>query len=108
MKEDIKYKDRELTMKCVEMSHSSVGGEYEIGFSEKIELNLGNIRTALEGSGYGLEKKNNRSLSLNFNNSTITILKKGRILIQDLLPDVYEEAIKIGKEVMNAEQGGKN
>ena len=43
MKKGIKYKERELIMKCVQMSHSAVVGEYEIGFSEKIELNLDNI-----------------------------------------------------------------
>ena len=104
MKKGIKYKERDLIMKCVEMSHSAVGGEYEIGFSEKIELNLDNIWKKLENSGYELEEMNDRSLSLAYNNAVITILKKGRILIQDLLPDTFEEAIKIGEEMISAEQ----
>ena len=104
MKKGVKYKERELIMKCVEMSHSAVGGEYEIGFSEKIELNIDNIWEKLGSSGYELEEINDRSLSLVYNNTVITILKKGRILIQDLLPDTFEEAIKIGEEMINAEQ----
>ena len=104
MKKGIKYKERELIMKCVEMSHSAVGGEYEIGFSEKIELNFDNIRKKLGSSGYELEEMNDRLLSLTYNNAVITILKKGKILIQDLLPDTFEEAIKIGEEIINAEQ----
>jgi hypothetical protein len=104
MKKGIKYKERELIMKCIEMSHSSVGGEYEIGFSEKMELNLDNIWKKLGSSRYELEEKNDRSLSLTYNNTVITILKKGRMLIQDLLPDTFEEAIKIGEELINAEQ----
>ena len=59
-------------------------------------------------SWYELEEMNDRSLSLTYNNAVITILKKGRILIQDLLPDKFKEAIKIRKELMNAEQGNKN
>lgn len=104
MKKGVKYKERELIMKCVEMSHSAVGGEYEIGFSEKIELSIDNIWKKLGSSGYELEEMNDRSLSLVYNNSVITVLKKGRILIQDLLPDTFEEAIKIGEEMINAEQ----
>lgn len=104
MKKGVKYKEKELIMKCVEMSHSAVGGEYEIGFSKKIELNLDNIWKKLKNSGYELEGMNDRSLSLVYNNAVITILKKGRILIQDLLPDTFEEAIKIGEEMINAEQ----
>ena len=108
MKKGIKYKERELIMKCAEMSHSSVGGEYEIGFSEKIELNLDNIWKKLGSSGYELEEMNDRSLSLTYNNAVITILKKGRILIQNLLPDTFEEAIRIGEELINAEHGSEN
>ena len=104
MKKGIKYKERELIMKCAEMSHSSVGGEYEIGFSEKIELNLENIWKKLGSSGYDLEEMNDRSLSLTYNNAVITILKKGRILIQDLLPDTFEDAIKIGEELISVEK----
>jgi len=104
MKKGIKYKGGELIMKCAEMSHSSVGGEYEIGFSEKMELNLDNICKKLGSSGYELEEMNERSLSFVYNNAVITILKKGKILIQDLLPDTFEEAIKIGEELINAEQ----
>jgi len=104
MKKGIKYKDGELIMKCVEISHSSVGGEYEIGFSEKMELNLDNIWQKLRHSGYELEEMSDRSLSLVHNNAVITILKKGKMLIQDLLPDTFEEATKIGGELINAEQ----
>ena len=104
MKKKIKHKERELIMKCAAMSHSSVGGEYEIGFSEKIELNLENIWKKLGSSGYDLEELNDRSLSLTYNNAVITILKKGRILIQDLLPDKFDEAIKIGEELISVEK----
>lgn len=104
MKKRITYKGRELIMKCVEMSHSSVGGEYEIGFSEKIKFNLENIWRKLEGSGYELEEFNDHSLSLIRNSAVITILKKGRILVQDLLPDTYQEAILIGEALINAEK----
>lgn len=108
MKKEIKYRDRKLIMKCVEMSHASVGGEYELRFSEKLDLDLETILKALEGSGYSIEEKKDRSLSLNYNSAIITILKKGNILIQDLVPDTYEEAINIGEELINAEQMGKN
>ena len=104
MKKGVTYKEKELILKCVEMSHSAVGGEYEIGFSRKIELNLDNIWKKLKNSGYELEEMNDRSLSLAYNNAVITILKKSRILIQDLLPDTFEEAMKIGEEIINAEQ----
>ena len=104
MKKGVKYKEKELIMKCVQMSHSAVGGEYEIGFSKKIELNLDNIWKKLKNSGCELEEINDRSLSFVYNNSVVTILKKGRILIQDLLPDTFEEAIKIGEEMINAAQ----
>jgi len=104
MKKRLTYRAREITMKCVEMSHSAVGGEYEIGFSEKIDLNLENIWKELGSSGYELEEINDRSLSFIYNNAVITVLKKGRILIQDLLPDTFEEAIKIGEEIINAEK----
>lgn len=104
MKKGLRYKERELIMKCVEMSHASVGGEYEIGFSEKLEFNLENIWNNLKSSGYVLEEMNSRSLSLTYNKAAITILKKGRILIQDLLPDTFDEAIKIGEDLINAEQ----
>ncbi len=104
MKKAVKYKGRDITMKCVEMSHSSVGGEYEIGFSEKIQLSLDDIQKNLEGSGYELEGMTDRSLSLVYNNAIVTVLKKGRLLIQDLLPDTFEEAAKIGQAIINAEQ----
>lgn len=104
MKKRVKYKGRDISMKCIEMSHSSVGGEYEIGFSEKIELDLGNIWERLKSSGYELEEIKERSLSLLYKDAVVTVLKKGRILIQDLLPDTFKEAIRIGKEVTNAEQ----
>ena len=104
MKKGIKYGERALIMKCVEMSHSAVGGEYEIGFSEKIQLNLDNIWNKLGSSEYVLEEMNDRSLSIICINAIITILKQARILIQDLLPDTFEEAIKIGEEIINAEQ----
>lgn len=103
MKKGINYKERAVTMKCIEMSHSSVGGEYEIGFSEKIEFNLRKIWKKLKSSGYELEEMKDRSLTLSYNDAVITILVKGRILIQDLLPDTFEEAIKIGEKVINAE-----
>ena len=104
MKKAVKYKGRDITMKCVEMSHSSVGGEYEIGFSEKIQLSLDDIQKNLENSGYELEEMTDRSLSLVYNNAIVTVLEKGRLLIQDLLPDTFEEATKIGEEIINAEQ----
>ncbi len=104
MKKTVKYRGGDITMKCVEMSHSSVGGEYEIGFSEKIQLTLDDIRKNLKDSGYELEEMTDRSLSLIYNNAIVTILEKGRLLIQDLLPDTFEEAIKIGEEILNAEQ----
>ncbi|MGD8768931.1 MAG: hypothetical protein PVJ20_09030 [Desulfobacterales bacterium] len=104
MKKGVKYKEKELIMKCIQMSHSAVGGEYEIGFSKKIELNLDNIWKKMEEYGYELEEMTDRSLSFVYNNSVVTILKKGRILIQDLLPDTFEEAIKIGEEMINAAQ----
>jgi len=100
----VKLGGRDITMKCVEMSHSAVGGEYEIAFSEKVVFNLDNIWKKLRNSGYELEEMTDRSLSLLYNNAIITVLKKGRILIQDLLPDTFEEATKIGGEVINAEQ----
>ena len=104
MKKAIRFKGRDITMKCVEMSHASVGGEYEIGFSEKMELSLDVIISNLANSGYELEEMTNGSLSLIYNRAIITILKKGRMLIQDLLPDTFEEAMKIGEEIINAEQ----
>ncbi len=104
MKKAVKYKGQEITMKCVEMSHSSVGGEYEIGFSEKMSLSLSTIKNNLENSGYELESMSDKSLSLLYNRAVVTILKKGRMLIQDILPDSFEEAIKIGEEIINAEQ----
>jgi len=104
MKKMVKYKGRDITMKCVEMSHSSVGGEYEIGFSDKIQFSLNDIQKNLENSEYGLKEITDRSLSLLYNNSIVTVLGKGRLLIQDLLPDTFEEAIKIGEEIINAEQ----
>jgi len=107
MKKEIKFNEKRLILKCVEMSHASIGGEYEIKFSEKLDLNLGNILKRLEGSGYTLEEMKEGSLSLNYNNAVITILKKGNMLIQDLLPDTYEEAINIGEELINAEQMGE-
>jgi hypothetical protein len=58
----------------------------------------------MEEYGYELEEMTDRSLSFVYNNSVVTILKKGRILIQDLLPDTFEEAIKIGEEMINAAQ----
>jgi len=100
----VKYKGRDLTIKCVEMSHSSVGGEYEIGFSEKMELSLDDIKNSLENSGYKLEAMSDHSLSLMYNRAVVTILRKGRILIQDILPDTFTEAIKIGEEIINAEK----
>jgi hypothetical protein len=107
MKKTIKYKGRDITMKCVEMSHCSVGGEYEIGFCEKIQLSLDDIQKNLKNSGYKKEKMTDRSLSLVYNNSiVVTILKKGGLLIQNLLPDTFEEAVKIGEEILNAEQKG--
>ena len=108
MKKALKFRGRDIVMKCLEMSHSAVGGEYEIGFSEKIELNLGNICENVKNSGYELEEMTDRSLSLLYNNAVITILKKGSMLIQDLLPDTFEEAIKIGEELINAEQWSEN
>jgi hypothetical protein len=107
MKKVITYGGEELVLKCVAMSHSSVGGEYEIKISKKLDLNLENLSKKLSGSNYQCEELKSRSLSLNHNNSTITILNKGSILIQDLLPDTYEEAIKIGEELINAEQMGE-
>lgn len=104
MKKTVNFRQRDITIKCFEMSHSAVGGEYEIGFSEKIELTLGNIWEKLRNSGYELEEMKDRSLSLLYNNAVITVLKNGRMLIQDLLPDTFEEAMKIGEEVINAEQ----
>ena len=104
MRKAIRYKDRDIRMKCTEMSHSSIGGEYEIGFSKKLDLNLERIAENLKVAGYELEKLTNRSLSLIYKNSAITILKKGSILIQDLLPDTFIEAVKIGEEVIHAEQ----
>ena len=106
MKKTVKYKGRDIIMRCTEMSHSSVGGEYEIGFSEKMELNLGNILKKLKNSGYQQVEVKDRSLSLSRDNTVVTVLKKGRILIEDLLPDTFEEAVKIGEEVMNGEQEG--
>jgi hypothetical protein len=103
MKKKISYKEEELLMKCVEMSHSSVGGEYEIGFSKKLEFNLENMWRSLKDAGYRLEYKNDRSFSVTYNDATITILKKGRILIQDLLPDTFDNAIQIGEALINAE-----
>jgi len=104
MKVEIIYNEKNIVMKCFEMSHSAVGGEYEISFSEKIELDLTDIWEKLKDSEYETEEKKERSLSFVRNNTTITILKKGRILIQNLLPDTFEEAIKIGKEVICAQE----
>lgn len=104
MKKTVRYKDRDIRMKCAEMSHSSVGGEYEIGFTGKLEFNLERVLRNLKDSGYELEKMTDHSLSLIYKKSVITILKKGRILIQDLLPDTFIEAVKIGEEVIHAEQ----
>ena len=104
MKKGIKYSGRDLIMKCAEMSHSAVGGEYEIGFSEKMEFNLDNMRKKLADLGYELEEIGDRSLSLTSNNAVITVLAKGRILIQDLLPDTFEEAVRIAKLVVDADQ----
>lgn len=104
MKKAVKFRGRDIIMKCVEMSHSSVGGEYEIGFSEKIQLPLDDIQKNLENSGYELEEMTDRSLTLVYNKAIVTVLEKGRLLIQDLLPDTFEQAIKIGEEIINAEQ----
>jgi len=106
MKKAVKFRGQDITMKCVEMSHSAVGGEYEIGFSEKIQLPLDGIRKNLKNSGYELEEMTDKSLSLVYNNVVVTILEKGRLLIQDLLPDTFEEAMKIGQEVINAAEEG--
>ncbi|MBW2194266.1 MAG: hypothetical protein JRF37_01485 [Deltaproteobacteria bacterium] len=106
MKKAVKYRGRDIIMKCSEMSHSSVGGEYEIGFSEKMELNLGNIWKKLKNSGYQQVEVKDRSLSLLHDNAVVTVLKKGRILIEDLLPDTFEEAMKIGQEVINGAEEG--
>ena len=37
MKRGFKHRGRFIVMKCVEMSHASAGGEYEIALSDKIE-----------------------------------------------------------------------
>ena len=103
MKKAVKFRGRDIIMKCFEMSHSAVGGEYEIGFSEKIELNLGTIWEKVRNSGYELEEMTDRSLSLIYKNAVITILKKGRMLIQDLLPDTFDEAIKIAEDIIYVE-----
>jgi hypothetical protein len=86
------------------MSHASAGGEYEIWLSDKIELDLDNIRSGMCGSGYELEEAKSGSVSLRRGGTVVTVLRTGRMLIQDLLPDTDEEAMRIGQEVMNAEQ----
>lgn len=102
MKKWIKYGGKDIIMKCVEMSHASAGGEYEIVLSEKIELDLDRIREKLENSGYELEKIEENSISLFCNNAVVTVLRKGGMLIEDLNPDTFEEAVKIGEEILNA------
>jgi hypothetical protein len=104
MKKTVRFRGMDVTMKCSEMSHSAVGGEYEIGLSPKMELDLGAIWQGLKNSGYELEERTDRSLSLLHNKSVITVLKKGRILIQDLLPDTFEKALILGEEVIHAAQ----
>jgi hypothetical protein len=104
MKRGLKHRGRFIVMKCVEMSHASAGGEYEIEISDKIELDLDNIKANMTKSGFELEEIKPKSVSLRRNGTVITVLRSGRMLIQDLLPDTHEEAMRIGEEVMNAEQ----
>jgi hypothetical protein len=104
MEKAVKYKGEEITLKCVEMSHSSVGGEYEIVFSEEIGLDLDKIRRALENRGYQPEEVKDRSLSLLHKEAVITVLKSGGILLQDLVPDTPAEAMRIAEEIVNAAQ----
>lgn len=104
MKRGLKHRGRYIVMKCSEMSHASAGGEYELGISEQIELDLDNMRTNLASLGYESDEIRPGSVSLLYRNATITVLKTGKILIQDLLPDTCEEAMRIGMELMNAEQ----
>ena len=103
MKVNVTHKDKDLVMKCFEMSHSAVGGEYEIKLPKKTELDLKRISENLKDSGYDLEKITERRISLRHGQAMITVLRKGRILIEDLLPDTFDEAVNIGKEVINAD-----
>jgi ArsR family metal-binding transcriptional regulator len=108
MKKEIKFRENTVVMKCVAMSHSSVGGEYELKLAKKEEFNLDSIWQNIKDAGYELEEKRDRSMSLKKGDIVITILKKGNMLIQDLLPDTHEAAMQIGEELINAEQLGAN
>ena len=104
MKRGLKHRGRFIVMKCVEMSHASSGGEYEIALSEKIELYLDGITANLTGSGYEVEERKPGAVSLRRGKAVVTVLRTGGMLIQDLVPDTYDEAMRIGEEIMNAEQ----
>jgi hypothetical protein len=104
MKRGLKHRGRFIVMKCVEMSHAAAGGEYEIGLSDRVDLDLDGITVNLAGSGYELEERKPNSESLRRDTTVVTVLRTGRMLIQDLLPDTHEEALRIGEEVINAEE----
>ena len=104
MKRGLKHRGRFIVMKCVEMSHAAAGGEYEIGLSDKVELDLDGIAANLGGSGYDLEERKSGSVSMRCEGTVVTVLQNGRMLVQDVLPDTHEEALRIGEEVLNAEQ----
>jgi hypothetical protein len=104
MKRGLKHRGRFIVMKCVEMSHAAAGGEYEIGLSDRVDLDLDGITVNLAGSGYELEERKPNSVSLRRDTTVVTVLRTGRMLIQDLLPDTHEEALRIGEEVINAEE----
>ena len=104
MKRGLKHKGRFIVMKCVEMSHAAAGGEYEIALSDRVDLDLDRITAGLSGLGYELEDGKPGSVSLRRGGMVLTVLKTGAMLIQDVLPDTHEEALRIGEEVLNVEQ----
>jgi hypothetical protein len=104
VKREIKRRGKDIVIKCVEMSHSSAGGEYEIALDEEVELDLDTIARALENSGYHLEESRGQSLTLSYGDAMITVLRNGGILIEQLNPDAPAEAMRIAEEIMNAEQ----
>lgn len=101
------YRNRTFDLIATNLCHYGDYGDYEVFPSEELDLDLQALAETLAEHGYEIEGSSQKALLLHHNQAVLTVFPTGRMIVENVRPGTYEEAISIGCQMLESSGGAR-
>lgn len=99
------WRGRDLELVVINLCHYGESGDYEVFFTEDLGLDPRQAAALLHDQGYEVARPTARSVLVRDGGAELTIFDSGRIILENVRPGTFDDAIRLGRRALDILQG---